>query len=270
MSTRTTLLLPSLHCPTCLNAVTSLLVSPPLDLAQHDISISLLTKLVSFSHEPEQIDDIKQTLVDAGYEVDGASGKGQQREGEEFGTSSLGGGKGKGKARWWESRESLERKTEEEERKRWEAHRASCRACREVGEGPSTPSSSSLSEKKGHFEDMVLQFEQPKEFKTTLSVGRMTCSSCTSGVGKILRGEEGVKTVEVTLLPGRAVVTHGAEVDSKDLVEALDDGGYDGEVVETVEIEQSKTKDEGWVETKLVIEGMTCRYVQFLEHRNCS
>lgn len=141
--------------------------------------------------------------------------------------------------------ERREEREEEEEQRRAEKHRLSCAACREDGRG------------KGRECVVSIGAGGAGERVTQLAVGGMTCASCVGAVKNILRPEADsrIKEVEVTLLPGRAVVRHDKALDDEELVRLLDEGGYVAEVVESRDVVPEAKE---WVETKMVIEGMTC------------
>lgn len=244
-TTTSSLLISNLHCPSCLEAITLLLSSPPLSLDPNTISISILTRIVTFSHPPSLLPQIRRALADAGYEI----------AAEDETESTLGHDlrlRRPRPTRWFETRVQRQRKAEQEEeaeRKRYEAHRASCLACRD-----STPAS------KGKAKECVVQLDSQVR-RTTLVVGGMTCTSCVGAVERILSADSDkrIKSAEVTLLPGRAIVMHDAELSEGSLIELLEDGGYDAELVESTAVAAGAGDEgEGWVESKFVIEGMTC------------
>ncbi|MCL5061016.1 MAG: heavy-metal-associated domain-containing protein [Candidatus Thermoplasmatota archaeon] len=60
-----------------------------------------------------------------------------------------------------------------------------------------------------------------------LAVTGMTCGGCVDSVRKVLAAVPGVRSVEVTLTPGRArVVCDPARVDRAALVRAIVDAGF--------------------------------------------
>lgn len=62
---------------------------------------------------------------------------------------------------------------------------------------------------------------------TTLEVDGMTCQGCVGNVTGLLQGVAGVESVQVTLTPGRAVVTHGDQVATAALVDVVEGAGFD-------------------------------------------
>lgn len=64
-----------------------------------------------------------------------------------------------------------------------------------------------------------------------LSVGGMSCNHCVGRVKKALEKINGVKSAQVSLAEGKAVVT-GEQLNPKLLKEAVEEAGYSAEVVE--------------------------------------
>lgn len=91
---------------------------------------------------------------------------------------------------------------------------------------------------------------------TTLQVGGMTCASCTAAVEGGLCAVDGVAAVSVSLLAERAVVTHGPGVSPEQLVEEVEDLGFEATLIET-HGEAVEGEDKELVDV-LRIFGMTC------------
>lgn len=63
---------------------------------------------------------------------------------------------------------------------------------------------------------------------STIQIQGMTCGGCVASVTRALKGVPGVKDVEVTLTPGRALVTFDESQTSEGvLTTAVQDAGYD-------------------------------------------
>ncbi|KAL6309592.1 heavy metal translocatin [Sparassis latifolia] len=98
--------------------------------------------------------------------------------------------------------------------------------------------------------------------RVILSVGGMTCASCFNTVTDVMSAIPGVSDVVVNLLGGSAI----AVVDSKDLaagiVEAIEDAGYEAEVISTeaIEFTQGENDEEtsGPRTVSLRVDGMFC------------
>jgi copper chaperone CopZ len=63
---------------------------------------------------------------------------------------------------------------------------------------------------------------------TTLKIGGMTCDHCSATVTKALEKVSGVRSAQVDLANGEAVVTGAAAVQS--LIQAVKEEGYEAEV----------------------------------------
>ncbi|KAI9682238.1 MAG: hypothetical protein M1817_000292 [Caeruleum heppii] len=108
---------------------------------------------------------------------------------------------------------------------------------------------------------------------TTLRVEGMTCGACTSAIESGFKNVDGVGTVSVSLVMGRAVVLHDPIRISADQVkEVIEDRGFDAEVLST-DLPQSTADDSGSLDdedlteestqsnistTTLSVGGMTC------------
>ena len=67
---------------------------------------------------------------------------------------------------------------------------------------------------------------------TILNIQGMTCGGCVKSVSNALQRIEGVAKVDVALEQGRATVDYDADVtDPAELVEAVDDAGFEAAVV---------------------------------------
>lgn len=65
---------------------------------------------------------------------------------------------------------------------------------------------------------------------TELEIKGMTCQNCVKHVKNALENVEGVESVEVTLEPGFAKVQHTSQVATADLVDAVDEEGYEAKL----------------------------------------
>ena len=104
---------------------------------------------------------------------------------------------------------------------------------------------------------------------TTLTVGGMTCGSCTSAVESGLRGQPGVGDVSVSLMTERAVVQHDPDrISVERLASLVEDCGFDVEVLST-DLPSAPAGTRNMAEgeaasirrisaTTVAIEGMTC------------
>lgn len=195
--------------------------------------------------------EVRKVLGEAGFELEGFE--------EDLSWIVL----GREERRWWDLvswggqerkkgygsvREEEERRMAEEEGTR--IHRESCKACQESTPRPSSPTS---------LTSIIISPSPPNDndettYETTILINGMTCSSCVSAVRSSLDSHPSIKNSIVTLLPGRAVIKYGRGIEKEDLVELIEEGGYEALLGETRTVG-------GLVETRFLIEGMTCSFV---------
>lgn len=102
--------------------------------------------------------------------------------------------------------------------------------------------------------------------RLTLSVGGMTCAACSNTVTDVLEGVPGVLDPIVNLLGASATMV----VQSRDIipqvVEAIEDAGYEAEVnsTEPIKPEKDEGQEVGPRTVTLRVDGLFCRFVHFL------
>lgn len=103
--------------------------------------------------------------------------------------------------------------------------------------------------------------DQQGPFIATFSVGGMTCASCIVNVSQAMSGLEGVSDVAVNLVGKSAT----AKLESRDLanllVDAIEDGGYDAELVSIDTMNKEHEDEAGPRTVSLKVDGMFCQYV---------
>lgn len=69
-------------------------------------------------------------------------------------------------------------------------------------------------------------------YTTTVSIAGMTCGACTSAVEGAFKGKEGMVRFNISLLAGRAAISHKIEQLTVDqIVEAIEDAGFDAKLI---------------------------------------
>lgn len=92
---------------------------------------------------------------------------------------------------------------------------------------------------------------------TKLQVSGMTCTSCVKSITNELEKIQGVSSVSVSLLTEEATIIHGDSVTNDELLEKIDDLGFDGLFISSVEMTKSNNNE--YTNTTIVqISGMTC------------
>ena len=114
-----------------------------------------------------------------------------------------------------------------------------------------------------------IEEEGPQLLETVVAVGGMTCGACTSAIESGFKDVPGVKSMSVSLMTNRAVIIHdGSILTSDDIVEMIEDRGFDAEIKEVRKVESTKRKlangglqqqsNLDLMTTIVAIEGMTC------------
>lgn len=274
----TTLLVKNIHCPSCVLTITNSL-SNRFNLNSNYINVSILTGSITLLHPQELLSKIKLSLEEDGFEVldsdktdsnileSGGKRKQQSQSQQSSNSNSLPSVLHKRTSSWFE-RKSTQDKREQKElellKKREAAHILSCKACQEDSNPVSIDQLTPQVVAKGKEKEHIIQFNGPKEMITTLIIEGMTCSSCVSSVKSILSSNESdsrVTSVNVSLLPGQATIRHSNTLSESELRERVEDGGFEAALVESKEVEVESEEESGWMETRLLIEGMTCSYV---------
>lgn len=99
--------------------------------------------------------------------------------------------------------------------------------------------------------------------RVTLSVGGMTCAACSNTVTDVLKGLPGVSSPVVNLLGASATLV----VESRDIVpqvvESIEEAGYEAEVVNTEPVKPEKGGEQE-IEPRIItlrVDGLFCRFV---------
>ena len=206
---QTSFLIPNLHCPTCVSHVTSII--DDLDSTAVVRDISIINHVVTIAHEIAT-SSISEALTSAGYEIfdiiyDAAST-------EEASTSAQ---LQEAVQRW-----APQQHSEVDETTRL-LHDTNCQMC-----------AASNTQGGGLEHVAAASVDSTPLFVATLSVEGMTCSSCVGNVTKAL-DLPGVERADVSLIGHSASVHFRADDNqefAKRLVEAIEDAGYDAQLME--------------------------------------
>ncbi|TRM67629.1 E1-E2 ATPase-domain-containing protein [Schizophyllum amplum] len=135
-------------------------------------------------------------------------------------------------------------------------HLLECAQCKQEAEGIAT---SERSMSKASLEKEPS--DSPKgPFKVTLSVGGMTCASCSNAVTGAISAVHGVDTVVVSLLEGSASVVVDAKDRAAEVQEAVDDCGFEATVVTVEPLKAETEPKDTWRTVSLRVDGMYCRH----------
>jgi Cu+-exporting ATPase len=253
---QTSFLIPNLHCPTCVSHVTTLIHE--LDPTAVIRNISIVNHIVTIVHGTDtSIASIQSALTSNGYEIFDIirnSTAYQEVTKPAVDTSRL----RKAVQRWTPRRlsqvDERTRLLQVDEHAR-SLHDANCQMCAAYNGGE-------------QLEVISLANDVPL-LVATLSIEGMTCSSCVGNVTKTLQEIAGVERADVSLIGHSASVqfrNHDSECLSQKLVEAIEDAGYDAQLMgvqpKTAQIEiLSPRRNSAAVAPRTVsikIEGMHC------------
>jgi P-type Cu+ transporter len=82
----------------------------------------------------------------------------------------------------------------------------------------------------GLFDDIGFSAVEQDKRTVTLTIDGMTCAACTNTVESVLFQTPGVTDVAVNLLTGRAKVTFGSNVAIRDLIESVEEVGFEAAI----------------------------------------
>ena len=186
------------------------------------------------------------------------------------------------------------------DRRRQNTHLANCDACRKESVGSSYGSANSIQEKLISHEqgvpglakkqqDDILPIEgdpsssmykrrdqnatphldheasdpETARYEAVLSVGGMTCASCTSAIDHGLSELPYVESVSATLMTNSALVIFRGKQNLENIIEAVEDLGYDGAVERCNLLDQAEKRVQRQDRRRTVmlkIEGMFCKH----------
>lgn len=111
----------------------------------------------------------------------------------------------------------------------------------------------------GYMCDLVemVPVKSAKAYRVTASIGGMTCAACVNQIVANVSGIEGVDNVTVSLMSNSADITISDKSRLPQVVEAIEDSGYDVDVHAVVDTE-SKRVEEVNRTVNLAIDGMFC------------
>lgn len=241
MPRQTTLLIPSLHCPSCASFVEAFLFC--LRPKPISVSTSILSHTVTVKHDALlAVSTIAKALDEAGYDVhavipDPASGDASTQ------TDSRN-APGHGVRLEWLQRavqkwDPSKRDTADEETRRMR-HIEHCDQCRAQGREDAMPSLRTIITEKGSqvasndpSQDVGSPFvvvhsttTPTKVFQASLSISGMSCSSCVGKITRSLEEQPWVRSANVALLTQNASVQFDGVEHAEELVKIIDGVGF--------------------------------------------
>lgn len=292
----TSFLLANLHCPTCVSTIKSALQESCGTLVKW-VSPNVVTSVVTVEHSPEaSLQQMRKALEESGFEVCGIStsagdvsdldldldleaGESQEQQHGESSTSAM--DHPVSTFSRWFMPSGLQ--TSDSQNK---AHLDNCEQCRNaVGTDAnekralqtvtqhvnlalrkppaptsSNPQTSTHSKSFIAIETVDDASAQPL-WRATLAVGGMTCAACANMITEGLRKHDWVSDVVVNVLGNSATVDLKDKGKTDELVQAIEDLGYEATLDSVTDVSQGKRNvpesSDAWRAT-LAIGGMTC------------
>ncbi|KAL2187596.1 ATPase, P type cation/copper-transporter [Thermothelomyces heterothallicus CBS 203.75] len=289
----TSFLLANLHCPTCVSTIKSALRGSCGSLVKW-VSPNVVTSVVTVEHAPDaSLRQMRQALEESGFEVCGittSSGtisdsdletaefqpNGESSDSRFSNSTNDMGLPVSGLARWFRpvpSQASPSEKTR--------AHLENCEQCRStagtmtdekavldiVSQHTTTPSTPITSlaplptTSSSPFIAIGRDKDQPSLWRVSLAVGGMTCSACANMITEGLKKNDWVANVVVNPVGNSAVVDVKERDKADELVQVIEDLGYEATLDSVTDLSQGKRKatesSDLW-RASLAIGGMTC------------
>ena len=297
-SVSTSFLLANLHCPTCVSTIKQALQESCGPLVKW-VSPNVVTSVVTVEHAPEAtVRQLRNALEESGFEVCGISTSAgdvsdldlqpnrdldtdeSQQHGESSNTANMG---VSAFSRWF-----MPSASQASEADKARTHLENCEQCRsnvnaaldgkrvleavshhaDLASSKSAISSPSPSPQTSTPPKSFIVIDNIEDasvrplWRATLAVGGMTCAACSNMITEAVGKLDWVSDVVVNLLGNSATVDLKDKEKAAELVQAIEDLGYEATLDSVVDVNQGKRKTphstaDSWRAT-LAVGGMTC------------
>ncbi|OAP63425.1 hypothetical protein AYL99_02652 [Fonsecaea erecta] len=242
MAYTSTFLVSNIHCPSCVSYVQDTLQGIP---GIQSIQVSLIDQLIRVKHAQDSTREvIVRELIKAAFDVQHVT------------TTRPDGIKSH------DSDVSPSPTNARLSRSRWLMSRAQRKHIENYEEAAVSDDTLAGDKVSNKDLDGTTEKSTPSHYVAAVSIGGMTCASCTSSITKGLDNLDFVDSTNVNLMTNNArVVYHGPKSNSDKLVEAIEELGYEAVVDNVQPLAQEKAPSDGGDEdlkVTLSIEGMTC------------
>ncbi|KAK7414496.1 hypothetical protein QQX98_006683 [Neonectria punicea] len=280
----TSYLLGNLHCPSCVALIRSLLH----DTYGEDVlwvSPNLVTSVVTVEHKDNSVAFVRgmeKTLQNVGFDICGVHTtaantptdleRGSQVElGESSRTTNQPSGHFNSWFRllWPSQSPSIMESARA-------AHLENCEACRSEGAGHGDtsgqdpekgqltqfPTATSDASEAKHLPlplQQVVAESEPStpSWRVTLSIGGMTCAVCVNTITDEVKKNPWISNVAVNLVMNSATVDYNDESRTQDIVDAIEDLGYDATVDQVTNLDEQKESVDGR-DVEIKVDGIFC------------
>ncbi|KAL2208155.1 copper transporting P-type ATPase [Sarocladium strictum] len=281
-------LLGNLHCPSCVALIRTLLPETFGDKISW-VSPNLVTCVVTVEHQDSDGDDLfnamGKALEDVGFEICGAnttSRSASMKNNRWEDSPQIEAGQSSATSEhlpvstsksWFKLWPWASAPTAEELQK---AHIDNCEACQAEGKLQRQNTSSTSSEeaiedaeakvdtsaKTTHLSQVLVSEDESAtgHWQATLSVGGMTCAVCTNTIASELRKRPWIRQVVVNLVGNSATVDFSGGDRANDIVEAIEDLGYDAALDSVTNLSDKAAKNASDdKEVDIMVQGMFCQ-----------
>ncbi|RDL36982.1 uncharacterized protein BP5553_04415 [Venustampulla echinocandica] len=274
----TSFLLANLHCPSCVSHIIDTLLA--LYPTPASVSPSLLSSWVTIKHEePLSVHDIREALEQAGFDVCDTTTDSRLPAGKSYVTSN-------GDIGYLDRFIHRLAPQAPAKSKYPFRHIQNCDACRvkDAGQGQHGRNSkdadigttavddggqsiSNTMAKGKTIPSLVVVDSTPSNtdtgtFRISLAVGGMTCASCVGAITTELAKKDWINNVVVNLISNSATVDFAGEEHKNEIVQAIEDIGYDAAIDSVVSLASlQENAPETVVRTvELLVDGMYCEH----------
>ncbi|KAM0322268.1 hypothetical protein ACHAQA_009557 [Verticillium albo-atrum] len=251
---QSTLLVPSIHCPTCTEFIESLLLG--LDPPPSSVSASIVNHSVTIRYNDKvNLEHVARTLTDVGYEVDSIIPENESVRDVEAGAGCFGPSDDSLLFSWVGALVHSPSRTGEEERR--QRHMEHCTDCRD---GTLQRRSGSVSDEKPK---IVVHDSSPlPTYMVTMTLEGMSCASCVGTITAALEEQHWIESASVNLLDRTAVVKVFDRQSVAELPAIIRSIGYDATVEEVHEVQETmangvEPNNDTW-RASFSVSGMSC------------
>ncbi|KAH6679337.1 E1-E2 ATPase-domain-containing protein, partial [Halenospora varia] len=254
----TSLLLSNLHCPSCVSHIQNTLFS--LEPQPISVSPSLLSSWVTIKHtEALPVTSLRKALEQAGFDISDGTTDSKTPE-----TKPHVADKDVGYLDRFISR--LQSNEDVSAKSKYPAkHLENCEACRlestEQKPKDTDPAPHDEAKKKMEKDLVVVDSASPKTYRASLAIGGMTCSACVGTITKELEKKSWIEEVVINLISNSATIDFVGEEHKNDIVESIEDIGYDANIDTIVQTGSEGPSILGTSRTvDILVQGMFCQH----------
>ncbi|KAK3394917.1 E1-E2 ATPase-domain-containing protein [Podospora didyma] len=291
-------LLSNLHCPTCVSSIKDVLYSSCQGHVKW-VSPNVVTSVVTVEHDPAApLKEMHRALEESGFEVCGVTTSAGDISGLDLADHDIIPSRSNAESseqapgrpanllsRWITSSSKRGARVQLSESQKAKAHLLNCEQCRNTTKGLPLDdkhinetmlhlSSSTLNNTTSSIppatmspetfiaigNDQVPGLGEPL-WRASLAIGGMTCAACVNNITNDLSKRDWISNVSVNLVNNSAIVDLVDRPKADDLVEAIEDLGYEATLDTVIDVNQQKPKTQEtsdvWKAT-LAVGGMTC------------